>query len=62
MLYEVFAIAITIFNLEGEPVHTQYIETPHPQTCYTAVEDYEAIGIEAQCVMMMKKLPKKVDN
>ena len=56
MFYEVFAIAVTIFNLAGEPVHTQYIETTHPQTCYTAVEDYSAPGIEAQCVLVMKKI------
>lgn len=56
MLYEVFAIALTIFNLEGEAVHTQYIESPQPQTCFISVEDYSAPRITAECVLLTKKM------
>lgn len=58
MLYEIFAIAVTIFNLSGEPVHISYIDVPSAQTCYSQVKDYEAKSIEANCVLVMKK----VDN
>ena len=54
MVYEVFAIAVTIFNLSGEPVHISYIDVPSAQTCYSQVKDYEAKSIEANCVLVMK--------
>lgn len=56
MLYEIFAIALTIFNLEGKVVHTQYIEMPQSQTCFMAVEDYTAPRVSAECVLLTKKM------
>jgi len=58
MFYEVFAIAVTIFNISGKPVHISYIDVPSAQTCYSWVKDYEAKSIEVNCVLVMKK----VDN
>jgi len=56
MLYEIFVIALTIFNLEGKVVHTQYIKMPQSQTCFMAVEDYTAPRVAAECVLLTKKM------
>lgn len=56
MLYEVFAIAVTIFNLSGEPIHFSYIDVPDVQTCHSQVKDYEARNIQANCVLVMRKV------
>jgi len=56
-MYEVFALSISILNLEGEVISSTFIEMPHPQTCYVFLSEYEAPNIKVDCVNIMKAMP-----
>jgi len=56
LMYEVFALSISILNLEGEIISSTFIEMPHIQTCYVLMSEYEAPNIKVDCVNLMKSI------